>query len=133
LWLIRFQVAVIYFDAAVGKFKVEEWINGTAIYYWLNNSSFGITDFWKPFLNPFLSNGILVSIITYGVLLLELSLFLAFTASQKYRRTIFPIAIAFHLFIIVFHGIFSFFFSVSAALILYLLHPSKNIKLCLKK
>lgn len=127
IWLIRIQVAVIYFDASVGKFKVPEWANGTAIYYWLNNSVFGITDFWKPLLNPLLSNGVSVSILTYGTLILEISLFLAFVASTKYRKRILPIAILFHFSIIIFYGIFSFFFSVATALILYLYPTNLNI------
>lgn len=97
------------------------------LYYWLNNSVFGITDFWKPILNLLLSNDIFVSLLTYGVLILETFLFLAFMASIKYRRRILPIAILFHFSIIIFHGIFSFFFSITACLILFLYPTYQNI------
>lgn len=110
VWLIRLQVAIIYLNASTGKFNTVEWANGTALYYWLNHSVFGVTDFYRPILNTFLSNEFLQPILTYGVLILELSLFLGLTASIRYRKRILPLAISFHLFIILFHGIFSFSF-----------------------
>jgi antimicrobial peptide system SdpB family protein len=127
--LIRIQVAIIYFDAAVGKMSVNEWKNGTALYYWLNNSVFGYTAFWKPILDPILSNQILLPFLTYGVLIFELMLFLAMFATLKYRRRILPFGILFHFLIILFHGIFSFFFSISAALIIYLYPTYRNFKI----
>ena len=127
VWLIRLQVAVIYFDASVGKFPAEEWANGTALYYWLNHSSFGITDIWRPLLNPILSDVFILPLMTYGVMLLELALFLALLASVKYRKRILPFALGFHFFIIIFHGIFSFFFSIAAAAILYLYPTYEHI------
>ena len=39
--LIRLQMAVVYLHASCGKFLVEEWYNGTALYYWFNHSFFG--------------------------------------------------------------------------------------------
>jgi antimicrobial peptide system SdpB family protein len=128
IWLVRLQVAVIYLDAAVGKFAVTEWKNGTALYYWLNHSVFGFPDLYKPILDRVLANTFLQPGLTYGVLILELCLFLALTASERYRKILFPIAVGFHFFIILFHGIFSFFFSIAAGLILYLLPTYRNIK-----
>lgn len=131
VFIIRLQVAIIYFHAAVGKFVVEEWANGTALYYWFNHSFFGAPDSFIPFLNLLLSIDWVVTFLTYGVLIFELLLFLALTASIKYRKTLLPFAILFHFFIIIFHGIFSFFFSIVGGLILFLLPISKplNIKL----
>ncbi len=127
VWIIRIQVAVIYFHASTGKFNTIEWENGTALYYWLNHSVFGITDFYRPLLDPMLSNTFLQPLLTYGVIILEICLFLALTASVKYRKRILPLAIFFHFFIILFHGIFSFFFSIVAGAILYLYPTYQNI------
>jgi antimicrobial peptide system SdpB family protein len=133
LYLIQLQMAIIYFHAAVGKFGHTEWSNGTALYYWLNHSSFGLPDYLK-FINELLSNSYFITLITYGSLILELALFLALLAGKKYKMTLLFMAIIFHFFIIICLGIFSFFFSVVAGLILYLYPTNTNIKiLCLKK
>lgn len=135
IWIIRLQVAIIYFHAATGKFFVAEWTKGTALYYWFNHSVFGMPIWFSSTINSILSNHIVISILTYSVLLFEILLFLAITSSIKYRKRILPFAISFHLGIIIFHGIFSFFFSISAALILYLYptYQPLNFKLWFQK
>jgi len=48
------------FACFVGKLFVEEWINGTAVYYWFTHSYFGVNPL---FINPVrlvLSNDIIV-------------------------------------------------------------------------
>lgn len=128
IWLIRVQVAIIYLDAATGKFPVTEWANGTALYYWLNHSVFGIQNYYAPLLNTILSNSLLEPMLTYSVLILELILFASFFAPIRLRKKILPVALSFHLFIILFHGIFSFFFSISSGLLLYLYPTYKDLK-----
>ncbi|SFD40529.1 sporulation-delaying protein SdpB family protein [Flavobacterium phragmitis] len=136
IWIIRIQVAIIYYHASFGKLTVAEWVNGTAIYYWFNHSVFGMPTGISTWMNQLLSIPVIVSLLTYGTIVLEILLFLGLTASVKYRKAILCAGIIFHLFIIIYHGIFSFFFSICAALIL-LLYPtyqSINFKLwCLKK
>lgn len=127
LYIIRLQVAIIYFHAAVGKFDNTEWANGTALYYWLNHSLFGFPSY-LDFTNYLLKNSIFVSTLTYGVLVLELCLFLALFASMRYRKIMLCIALSFHFLIIIYHGIFSFFFSIGGAAILYLYPTFKNYK-----
>ncbi|MRM86444.1 hypothetical protein D1002_11255 [Riemerella anatipestifer] len=80
-----------------------------------------------------LTNSIFVTGITYGVLILELLLFLALCSNRKYKIVMLYIALLFHFSIIIFHGIFSFFFSISAALILYLYPTHQNLKLWTQK
>ena len=129
VFLIRLQVAFIYLHAAVGKFEVEEWMNGTALYYWLNHSFFGSSDHLLPWINTILRYDWIVTMSTYGVLAFELALFLALAASKRYRKTLLPWAIAFHFLIIIFHGIFSFFFSIVAGLIIYLYPTNEPLQL----
>lgn len=118
--LIRLQVAIIYLHAATGKFVVTEWMNGTAIYYWFSHSVFGMQPWLEAISFPILKNDITVTLLTYSVLIFELTLFLAFTMSKRIRLRLLPFALAFHFFIILYHGIFSFFFSIAAGLIIYL-------------
>lgn len=129
IWIIRLQVAIIYFHASISKFDVPEWRNGTAIYYWFNHSVFGMPIGIEKTINYLLSNFIIVSLLTYGALIFEILLFLGLTASLKYRKNILYFGILFHFSIIVFHGIFSFFFSIVAGLILYLYPTYKPLNL----
>ncbi len=127
--LIRLQIAIIYFHAAIGKFDIPEWRNGTAIYYWFNHSFFGMPEYLANPMNYILSNKWIVSILTYSVLIAEVILFLCLTASKKMRKYIFPFAVLFHFLIIIYHGIFSFFFSIVGGLIIYLLHINSSLNL----
>ena len=128
VYFIKLQIAIIYFHAAVGKLDVEEWSNGTALYYWFNHSFFGASDNLIPIINFSLSNSWIVTALTYGVLIFEVLLFLCLLASEKIKRMVLIPAILFHFLIIIFHGIFSFFFAVTAGLILYLLPINKPLK-----
>jgi len=128
IWVIKFQVAIIYLQASVAKYSEVEWANGTALYYWLNHSVFGSQSLVLDFIMPILANGLMVSVITYSVMALELIFFAALFMSYKRRVMLLPAALAFHFCIIIFHGIFSFFFSIAAIVILYLLPPGYNFK-----
>lgn len=120
-------MGIIYFHSEIGKFNVAEWNDGTAIYYWLNHSVFGMPDFLKETINMFLEDKYVIVLVTYGVIIFEILLFLSFGMRYARRKYLFIPAIVFHIFIIVFHGIFSFFFSMAAGLIFLLLDVSKNI------
>lgn len=129
VWLIRLQVAVIYFHASVGKLSVPEWENGTSVYYWINHSVFGMPIAISGFINSILSNPVAMALTTYGVLLLEILLFMGLVASVKYRKRMLVAGLLFHFMIIIFHGIFSFYFSIAAALILFLYPTYEPLKL----
>ncbi|NTE01518.1 HTTM domain-containing protein [Agrobacterium tumefaciens] len=118
--LIRIQVFVIYFHAAVGKLNVAEWINGTAIYYWLNHSAFGMPLWLSHITNPLLKNSLFVSALTYGCILFEIILCMSLLASSRFKKNLLVFAITFHILIIFYHGIFSFFFAISSGLVIYL-------------
>jgi antimicrobial peptide system SdpB family protein len=118
--VIRLQAAFIYFQAAIEKFKVDEWINGTALYYWFLNPYMGANDTMRFFVTPLFDNAILTPLATWGVLLFELLLFLGLVMQKKYRSILLVLGILFHLSIAIIHGLFPFFCSMSAVLILYL-------------
>lgn len=124
VWMVRLQMAVIYFHASVGKYEVPEWSNGTAIYYWFYHSVFGMPKYLEPITLPFLQNSFLVAALTYSVLVFEIVLAAALLMAPKKRRILLVFAISFHFFIVLYHGIFSFFFSVAAGLIIYLGNPA---------
>lgn len=120
LWIIRIQVAFIYFHAGIAKLEVEEWANGTALYYWFNNTMLGASDWLSPILNLMTSNAVFVSFSTWGILLLEILLFAAIFMRKKDREKLLIVGIVFHFGIILIFGLVSFFCAMAAALILYL-------------
>lgn len=115
---IRLQVSIIYFHAAVGKFAVEEWLDGTILYYWMNDPSFGLPA-WLQFTLPVYSTRLVV-IFTWGTLLLETLLFMGLVMPKKYWKLLLIAGIIFHAGIALTMGLISFGLAMTCALILYL-------------
>jgi len=127
LVMIQIQMSVLYFFSFVEKFKVSEWSDGSAFYYWYNNHPFGANDLIKEFLNPFINYRIFFIFITWGVLALEIILFTAIFMSKRNKLKLFFIGFTFHLMIWLIHGLGSFYLAMSGGLILYLLPVEKSI------
>ena len=126
-FIIPAQMAVIYFHAAVDKlYKVEEWRNGTGLYYILEDPLFGSFPF-SEWTASMLTNGFIVTSMTWGTILLEILLFGAVFMSYKRKKPFLFLGIAFHFMIIVFFGLVSFFCSMVGGLCIYLLDPEKPI------
>ncbi len=111
--IIRIQVAIIYLNAAVAKAQVAEWMNGTALYYWFIHPMFGVSNSLRQLLFPIITNGFLITIMTWSVICLEFMIFAGLFMDKKYRPILLLISIAFHFLIFIFHGLFSFFFAMS--------------------
>jgi antimicrobial peptide system SdpB family protein len=126
-FFIQFQAAVIYLHSAIGKLATPEWINGTATYYWLSNPIFGAPD-WLRHMYETVTLSKWVFILTWSVMAFELALFACILAPKQIKRFFLKPAIAFHFFIILTHGLFSFFFAITALLIAYLDDSNDSIK-----
>lgn len=121
LTVARVQVAVVYFNAAVAKMGVQEWVDGTALYYYLLTiSSFRAPDYLYPILEAVLSSN-MVAVLTWGALGLELALASALFLPQPARNILFVLGCLFHLLILIIQGIASFSIVMFGALALYLL------------
>lgn len=118
LLAIRFQVAVIYFHAALAKLSVDEWIDGTVLYYWFTDPSVGLPG-WLSFITPVFTTP-LVAIITWSSVALEVFLFMAWMMPKKRWHLLLIAGILFHLSIALAMGLISFGLAMTAALILYL-------------
>lgn len=112
------QVWVVYLQAAVSKFGVAEWADGTAMYYWLLDPSLGAPS-WGVLREVLLTPGGVLAF-TWGSLAVELFLVIAVLARRPVRRLAFFIGVIFHVLIAVFMGLVTFGIVMSAALILYL-------------
>lgn len=128
--IIELQVAIIYLLAGIEKpFKVPEWVDGTAVYYWLNHNVFGTSEFLLKLLNPLMDYSTFISAMTWGTIIFEISLFGLFFMNREKRHKFLKLGIAFHLMIILFHGLVSFFFAMAAALTLYLVSKDFSFNL----
>ncbi|TGE16819.1 sporulation-delaying protein SdpB family protein [Hymenobacter elongatus] len=122
LTLIALQMAVLYFHAGIEKmYKLDEWKNGTAVYYFFNDPLFGYPDWMQSFLAPALTNAHVVTALTWGTVIFEILLFGAFFMAAAQRRKLLGLAIGFHFGIALVFGLVSFFLAMAGSLILYML------------
>jgi antimicrobial peptide system SdpB family protein len=127
-FFIELQVAVVYLQSAIFKpIRVNEWNDGTAIYYWFNHNMFGAPDWMLHLLRPVFDRPSLLITINWGVILFETLLFAAFFMTKNRKFKLLKYAILFHLGILLVHGLVSFFFAMTGALILFLYPKNKDI------
>jgi antimicrobial peptide system SdpB family protein len=124
--IIQFQMCTLYFFSSVEKFKVDEWLNGSAYYYWFNNKPFGASEPIKFLFDFFINSKYFSPVITWSVLVLESILFAGFFMNSANKKKLFYLGVCFHFMIVVVHGLNSFFLYMAGGLILYLLPPGKN-------
>jgi len=126
--IISLQMSIVYLQAAMEKlYKLNEWVSGTALYYYMNDPLFGTPDWLLTVLTPLL-NSKLVFFLSWSVIILELSLFCAFFMNKKKRLVLFYLGFLFHFMIILNFGLFSFFFAMLGGLIIYLLPTNTDLK-----
>jgi antimicrobial peptide system SdpB family protein len=125
--VIRLQVAIIYFFAAVDKFKVDEWKNGTAVYYWFTHPMHGVASYIRHLTIHILSSPYIVTFITWGTLITEILLFGGLFMSVKNRKKLLILGIIFHVGISFVHGLISFCIVMIAALLLFLYPLNKKL------
>lgn len=108
LILLSIQVFVLYFQAAVSKFGVAQWVDGTAMWYLLNEPTFGVgVDRIEP-LAGVLSNPIAIAVISWMPIAFELSIAFSQFGSSRNRRLVIAIAGLLHAAIALVMGIVSF-------------------------
>lgn len=120
--IISIQVSYLYFNASTGKFSSEEWTNGTAVYYWIDNSIFGASDgFWKPIFLFIMKYPVGVIMFTWGAIIMEIVLSLGIMVSNSnVRRALLFMGIFLHLMFGFAFGLWTFYLTMIGALIIYL-------------
>jgi len=118
--LIRLQIAFVYFDSSVSKLRVEEWADGTALYYWLNYSIFGVPNWSRAFISAVVNKPVGVALLTWGTVILELALAGALLLPRHVRRYLFWAGLLFHVSIATLMGLVSFSITMIGALLLFL-------------
>ena len=125
--LIRLQICVIYFHSSTGKFSVEEWKNGTSIYYWINNSFFRMSPNLEPITMALISSPLFLGILTWGTIIIEILLSFCLVASRDIRKKMFVVSIILHFIFMMYFGLVSFFLVMCCGAIFYLYNPNKTI------
>lgn len=121
LWLVKLQISVVYLVACLGKLPSNEWVDGTALYYWTRNDSFGAPGYLRWLVDPVTASPWGSALLTWGVLVLEFALAVSLLVPVRVRlRALMPLAIVFHLAIWFVLGIASFAVVMIAALLLLL-------------
>lgn len=119
--LMRLQIALLYYQSGVEKiYKLDEWKNGTAIYYFFSDPVFGYSDWLGSWFHGLLLNSYIVSTLTWGTMLFEVLLFGAYFMRRRRRARLLGAALLFHFSIALVLGLVSFFFAMAGGLVLYL-------------
>jgi antimicrobial peptide system SdpB family protein len=118
--LIRIQVAGIYLHASVAKLGTTEWRDGTALFYWLNDPSFGAPRWLRGILQPIITFGPTLAVLTWGTMVLEFALALGLFLAKRRWPPLLLGGIMLHGGIAIFMGLWSFALAMFAALILHM-------------
>jgi antimicrobial peptide system SdpB family protein len=127
LFMARAQVALLYLHAAVGKAAVKEWVDGTAIYYWIFDPRIGVATAYHEYVHTLLAPAWVAPLLTWAPFALEYGLFLAIAmaAENPARKHLFTFAVLFHAGTALFFGLVSFMVVMCGALLL-LLRPAQQ-------
>lgn len=122
---IRFQLAALYFQAAVAKLGVEQWADGTATHYWLSDPTFGAEGLLGRALDAAATVPALQAALTWSPLVIEFGIALAILfGSLTARRAALAAGFALHAGIALTMGIMSFSLAMFGALLLALWWPA---------
>lgn len=121
IMIIKVQAVIIYFHSTVAKLASEEWINGTAVWYYVQFPMLGTPLFLEGPIMWLLSTPFVV-IPTWGTLIMQTVLVAALFSAKKYRAFIFLLAVLMHEVFALFLGLISFSIAMLGVLI-FLLRP----------
>ncbi|MGW3461074.1 sporulation-delaying protein SdpB family protein [Streptomyces olivaceoviridis] len=116
LVMLRLQMSVIYFQAAVAKLPHAEWADGTALWYWAQDVNFGAAPWLSWLIDPVVATPVGVALMTWIPLVIELSLSVALLLQQRYRYWAMWSGLLFHLCIAAVMGLWSFALAMAAGI-----------------
>ncbi|MFJ5803713.1 sporulation-delaying protein SdpB family protein [Streptomyces decoyicus] len=116
LVMLRLQMSVIYFQAAVAKLPHAEWADGTAMWYWAQDLNFGAAPWLSWLIDPIVATPVGVALMTWVPLVIELSLAVALLLPQRYRYWAMWLGFFFHLCIASVMGLWSFALAMAAGI-----------------
>ena len=106
--LLRIQIAIIYLHSGLSKFGTEDWVNGSAEYYFVRDPMFGATGIVGDILRWFTSHPAGTAFLTWGAIALEVAIGVLILGPFRQRMFSFAAALVLHGFIIATMGLWSF-------------------------
>lgn len=136
-YAFRLQVAILYFHSVVAKIGQENWIDGTAVWYYMQSPMLGMNELLFNFFKPVLGSWLII-LPTWGTLILQTVLVLALFLDKKYWKYVFFAAIFMHEIFAVLLGLISFSTIMVGVLLIYLwpldsVFKFKGVKKVLKR
>lgn len=125
-FLLKVQVAFLYINASVAKIRVDNWVNGTEVFYDLVSPFFGLTGLREEIISPLLEFPFLVFIVTWGTIAFELFIGISVFASSKWKAVAIVMVLILHGGIAILMGITSFSLVITTVA-LYALLPIKEV------
>jgi len=123
MFLIQVQCCFVYLHASIEKlYKIDEWKEGVALYYFFKDALFGIPNWLYSVMKPIIETKF-VFVLNWSVIIFELILFGALFMSEKNKTKLLIPAVVFHFLIAICFGLWSFFFSMCGLIVIYLLPP----------
>jgi len=116
--LFTLQVGLVYLHATIGKLDEQEWADGSGLWYWAQNQNFGFPKSIEPITTWLLTNGLVVNLATWSVLVAEGFICVTALFVRKWAKPALVTGLTFHLLTAVLMGLFTFFLSASALLVL---------------
>ena len=108
-WALRVQMAYIYIHSAMAKLSVENWSEGSAIYYIIRGDFFGTGNILQGLALAITGVPIFALALTWGTILSESFISLSCIAKNAtFQFTGFTVSLLLHLGIIAFLGLWSF-------------------------
>lgn len=127
LVVAKVQMVVVYFQSGTAKLSHTEWQDGTALYYWMHNPTFGSSDWLFRLLDPITRNPITLAGLTWVPIIIEIGLALSPLVRSRARYTAMCLGILLHFSIAVSMGLWSFAFSMWAGIMLLCLPIGADI------
>ncbi|MCG7252759.1 MULTISPECIES: hypothetical protein [Corynebacterium] len=119
---ITLQLAFVYFEAGIGKLSQQQWKEGTALWYWFQNSAYAGPSVISDFALMLLSFPLLSGLITWGTIGFQLSLSVTILTIRNFyvRKAFLTVGILFHIAIWIIFALPSFGLVMTACLLLVL-------------
>lgn len=106
--LLRWQIAIVYFDAALSKLAHHSWRSGAAVPLLVRDPVFGLPAGARPFAEGLLGPAWAGDTVTWAVIAVELSIAVSVLCGARFRRAGLVLTVLLHAAIILAMGLFGF-------------------------
>lgn len=107
-WALRLQMAGIYLHSAIAKLGVEDWVNGSAMYYIVRDPSFGASGPAGDVMRWVTTTQLGVAALTWGSIAVEIAIAILVLHRGRARVLALGLAVALHAAIVITIGLWSF-------------------------